>query len=70
MANYNTTGFSVTGATVTFADSMATGNSQAGIVVGPISGEISHSLLFSYGDNEFDGNGTDVLPALGLLSKQ
>jgi hypothetical protein len=58
-ANYNGTGFSVTGATLTFADSMANGNTQYGILVGPINGDRSHSELASYGDNEFDFNGTD-----------
>lgn len=72
VANYNTTGFSVTGATVIFASTMAIGNSQAAILVGPITGDTSHSALLSYGDNEFDLNGTNVSGggALGLLTKQ
>lgn len=60
VANYNGTGFSVTGATMTFADSMATGNTEYGILIGPIGGDVDHSALLSYGDNEINGNGTDV----------
>jgi hypothetical protein len=60
VANYNVTGFSVTGATATFADSMATGNARAGILIGPVTGDVSQSQLFSYGDNEIDNNGTNV----------
>jgi hypothetical protein len=55
VANYNIVGFSVTGATATFAGSMATGNSRAGILIGA-----SQAQLFSYGDNEIDNNGTNV----------
>jgi hypothetical protein len=80
VANYNETGFSVTGATATFADSMATGNSQAGILVGSITGDTSHSMLYSYGDNEINFNGVSNPPnppqtnvsggVLGVLTKQ
>jgi hypothetical protein len=60
VANYNVIGFSVTGAVVTFANSMATGNTEYAIFVGPINGDRSHSTLLSYGDNEFSGNGTEI----------
>lgn len=60
VANYNVIGFSVTGANVKFADSMATGNTDYGIFIGPINGDRSHSTLLSYGDNEINANGTDV----------
>jgi hypothetical protein len=60
VANHNAIGFSVTGATVYFTDSMAIGNTGAGIAIGPINGDVSHSLLLTYGDNEIDGNGTNV----------
>jgi hypothetical protein len=60
VANYNIIGFSVTGATLTLAGSMATGNSQAGILIGPVTGDVSHSQVLSYGDNEIDNNGTNV----------
>ncbi|MFZ3326057.1 MAG: right-handed parallel beta-helix repeat-containing protein, partial [Methylocella sp.] len=50
----NGVGFNVAnGATLTLADSMATGNPQAGIY-------ISGGTVYSYGDNEINGNGTDV----------
>ena len=54
VANNNGYGF-ITGAsaTLTLADSMAIGNSQAGILIGP-------SKVFSYGDNQINSNGTDV----------
>jgi hypothetical protein len=54
------TDFSVTGATATFADSMATGNARAGILIGAGTSDVSQSQLFSYGDNEIDNNGTNV----------
>jgi hypothetical protein len=60
LANYNVTGFSVAGATATFADSMATGNARAGILIGAGTSDVSQSQLFSYGDNEIDNNGTNV----------
>jgi len=60
LANYNATGFSVTGATATFANSMATGNARAGILIGAGTSDVSQSQLFSYGDNEIDNNGTNV----------
>jgi hypothetical protein len=60
VANYNLIGFSVIGANVTFADSVAAGNTGYGIFVGPINGDRAHSTLLSYGDNEINGNGTNV----------
>ena len=60
LANCNGIGFFVTGATLIFADTMATGNTQYGIFVGPIDGDVSHSTLLSYGDNEIDGNATNI----------
>jgi hypothetical protein len=57
--NYNGTGISVTGAGVTLADSVVTGNTEYGIFVGPINGDVSHSALYSYGDNEIN-NGTNI----------
>jgi hypothetical protein len=71
VANYNIIGFSVTGATVTLADTMVTGNAEAGILIGPVTGDVSRSQLLSYGDNEINGNGTDVSGGtLTTLAKQ
>jgi Right handed beta helix region len=53
VANDNKIGFSLALGNVTFANSMATGNSQDGILI--ITGSV-----FSYGDNEINANGTDV----------
>jgi hypothetical protein len=54
VANSNGYGF-ITGApaTLILADSMAIGNSQAGILIGP-------SKVLSDGNNDINGNGTDV----------
>lgn len=49
----------MTGAGVTLADSVVTGNTEYGIFVGPINGDVSHSALYSYGDNEIN-NGTNI----------
>lgn len=55
VANNNVGGFGVTnGATLRLADSMAIGNPQAGITIS------GGGTVFSYGDNEINGNGTDV----------
>ncbi|MFZ3328625.1 MAG: hypothetical protein WA231_23275 [Methylocella sp.] len=55
VANNNTqTGFSAGAQGIMrLANSMAIGNSQAGI-------SIAYATVFSYGDNEINGNGTDV----------
>ncbi len=56
VANNNGYGFlTEAAATLTLADSMAIGNSQAGVKI------TTNSKVFSYGDNEINGNGTDVL---------
>jgi Right handed beta helix region len=67
VANNNRNGFSVFKSTVTFADTMATGNTQAGI---SLTSDCA-CTVFSYGDNEINGNGTNVLGGtLTPLTKQ
>jgi hypothetical protein len=58
--NNNFTGFAANyDAMLTFADSMATGNSLGGFV-SLFSGPGSPAVVYSYGDNEINGNGTDI----------
>jgi Right handed beta helix region len=57
VANNNGTGFYLFGATVTFAGSMATGNSQYGI---RLATHGAQPEVFSYGDNEINGNLNNV----------
>ncbi len=60
VANNNGSGFLVSGAAVTFAGSMATGNST-GIFINPNGGDVAREIsVFTYGDNEINGNGTNV----------
>jgi hypothetical protein len=48
-------GFEVSaGGTLTLADSMATNNTSAGVSFN------GAGTVFSYGDNEINGNGTDI----------
>ena len=61
------TGFYVRGATLTLAGTMARGSFDAAIFL-PAD---SHSQVFSYGDNELDGNATAITGgSLTLVAKQ
>jgi len=65
VSNNNGIGFYLSFATVTFAGSMATGNSQYGILFNS-----SQVKVFSYGDNEISGNGTNVSGTMTTVAKQ
>jgi Right handed beta helix region len=68
VANNNATGFYVYGGSITFAGSMVAGNSGYGIFN---KGRGGLTQFFSYGDNEINGNGTDISGAtLSLVAKQ
>lgn len=68
VANNNATGFYVYGGSMTFAGSMAAGNSEYGIFN---QGRNGLTQFFSYGDNEINGNGTDISGAtFTLVAKQ
>jgi len=64
IANNNGNGFFVTGATVTLAGSIATQNQGAGLLIN------QPSTVFSYGDNELNGNGGTNAGPLTPLAKQ
>lgn len=58
VANYNGSGLWVgNGVVVTLADSMVSGNSSYGIY---FLGSLSNRLVYTYGDNEINANGTDA----------
>jgi len=67
VANYNVNGFSLSGVLLILADTMATGNTEYGILVAPITGDVTHSGVDSYGDNEINGNLTGDISG-GTLS--
>src|SRR5271170_3410593 len=64
IANNNGNGFFVTGATVTLAGSIATQNQGAGLLIN------QPSTVFSYGDNELNGNGGTNAGPLTPLAKR
>ena len=71
VANNNGIGFYVSGATVTFAGSMATGNSLYGIDINLCCGDVGRETqVFSYGDNEISGNGTNLFGTVTPVAKQ
>jgi hypothetical protein len=60
VVNNNSTGLFVNGAgTMRLTRSVATGNAQGALVE-----SVLGATLFSYGDNDIDGNGTDILGTL------
>ena len=66
VANYNGNGFSLSGVLLILADTMATGNTEYGILVAPITGDVTHSAVDSYGDNEINGNPAGDISVGGL----